>query len=75
MLAISVYLALGMLFAIAFAKFGVIDPNMEGARELEKSPQMQRVFLLIIALLWLPLVVFGGIKAKVKIRRKGDDAN
>ncbi|WP_418041098.1 hypothetical protein [Paenibacillus xylanilyticus] len=75
MIIISVYLAIGMIIAIAFAKFGVIDPDQEGARELERSPIIQRMFLLIVALLWLPLVVFGGIKAKIKIKREGDDAN
>lgn len=72
MLVISVYLAIGMLIAMAFAKWGVIDPDQEGARELERSPQMLRMFLIILALLWLPLVLLGGIKAT--IRRKGDDA-
>lgn len=73
MIVISVYLAIGMIIALAFARFGVIDPDQEGARELERSPLMQRMFLLIVALLWLPLVLFGRIKAK--ITRKGDDAN
>ncbi|WP_434756478.1 hypothetical protein [Paenibacillus amylolyticus] len=73
MIVISVYLSLGMLIAMAFAKWGVIDPDDEGMRELERSPQMQRMFLIILALLWLPLILIGGIQAT--ITRKGDDAN
>lgn len=73
MIVISVYLAIGMIIAIAFARFGVIESDQEGSRELERSPIIQRMFLLLVALLWLPLILFGGIKAKITC--KGDDAN